>query len=173
MIQHTHHSTDFKKKEFPLVVILDNVSSPANIGSIFRLADAFNVEKLVVCGNTVDLESNRLRRTARSTINNVKYEEHEGSHDFCQRLKAEGYAIFALEITFDSIPIDFVDYFDLDKVALILGNESSGLDENVLKVAHKKVHIEMFGRNSSMNVSHAAAIALFEITKSLPPVSNK
>ena len=173
MIQHTHHSTEFKEKKFPLVVILDNISGPANVGSIFRLADAYNVERLILCGKKVDLESNRLRRTARSTISHVEYEEHEDTFDLCQSLKTQGYALVALEITSESVPVHSIKYSDLNKAALILGNERSGIDENVLGIADRKLHIEMFGKNSSMNVAQAAAIALFEISKSLPPVSNK
>lgn len=173
MTQRTHRTTDFEEKKFPLTVVLNNVSGPANVGSIFRLADAFNIEKLVFCGGNIDLESNRLKRTARATIRNVEFEEHENCVQFCENLKTSGYTLLALEITLDSIAVDSLNYSGFKKLALVLGNESSGMNEEVLKIADQKLHITMFGKNSSMNVAQAAGIALFEITKSLPAVSNK
>ena len=170
MIQRTHESTPFEKKKFPVVVILDSVSGPANIGSIFRLADAFNIEKLVLCGTTVDFNSNRLKRTARSTIKSVDFEERDNVLLTCKEYQHLGYSVLALEITLDSESIENVDFSSFKKIALVLGNENSGIEEKVLNKAHKKLHINMFGKNSSMNVAQASGIALFEITKSLQPI---
>ncbi|WP_324719170.1 TrmH family RNA methyltransferase [Salinimicrobium sp. HB62] len=169
-MQKTHSNTGFEKKKFPLVLVLDGVSGPANIGSLFRLADAFNIEKIIFCGTSVDIQSNRLRRTARATVKNVIFEEQENSEVICRALKASGYRIFALEITSDSEQLQDFDFSEVEKLALVLGNERSGIEARVLKLADKALHINMFGENSSMNVTHAAAIALFEITKRLQPV---
>lgn len=171
MIQHSHDTTNFEEKKFPIVLLLDEVLSPANIGSIFRLADAFNVEKIIFCGSPVDLESNRMKRTARSTIDSVAHEQVEDVMETCRALSQDGYLMMALEIAQDSEPIQNVDFSKIKKVALILGNENSGIKENLLAQADKKLHINMFGKNSSMNVAQATGIALFEITKSLQPIS--
>ena len=80
----------------------------------------------------------------------------------------EGYQLLALEITDDSIPLDSISSKELKKVALIVGNEISGISEELLKLSDNRLHITMFGRNSSMNVAQSAGIALYEITKSLP-----
>ncbi|MHA6280416.1 TrmH family RNA methyltransferase [Salinimicrobium sp. CAU 1759] len=169
-MQKTHSTTNFSKKKFPLILVMDGVSGPANIGSLFRLSDAFNIEKLVFCGTSVDIQSNRLRRTARATVKNVIFEEHESSEAVCRDLKDSGYKIFALEITLNSKPMQDLDFSEVEKMALVLGNERTGIQNNILKLADNFLHINMFGENSSMNVTHAAAIALFEITKSLQPV---
>jgi tRNA G18 (ribose-2'-O)-methylase SpoU len=169
-MQKTHTTTNFEKKNFPLVLVLDGVSGPANIGSLFRLADAFNIEKLIFCGTSVDIQSNRLRRTARATVKNVIFEEQENSEAVCRDLKDSGYKIFALEITSDSKPLQDLNFSEVEKLALVLGNERTGIQNNLLKLADNFLHINMYGENSSMNVTHAAAIALFEITKSLQPV---
>jgi tRNA G18 (ribose-2'-O)-methylase SpoU len=169
-MQKTHETTDFQVKEFPLVLVLDGVSGLANIGSLFRLADAFNIEKLIFCGAEVDLQSNRLRRTARATVKNVIFEEHENSEEICRDLQKDGYELLALEISEDSVPVESLNYKVFEKIALVLGNENSGISDEILKISDKSLHINMFGKNSSMNVTHAAAIALFEITKSLQPV---
>lgn len=169
-MQKTHDTTNFEEKRFPLVLVLDGVSSPANIGSLFRLADAFNIEKIVFCGIELDMNSSRLKRTARATVKNVIFEEHENSEEICQKLKSEGYNILALEIAAESVPVEMENYSGCKKIALVLGNENSGVNNKVLEIADKLLHINMFGKNSSMNVTHAAGIALFEITKSLQPV---
>ena len=166
--QLTHHTTEFEERKFPLVLVLDGVASPANIGSLFRLADAFNIEKLILCGPELDLNTPRIQKTARSTIARVDHMHRENCLEECKDLKDEGYQLLALEITDDSIPLDSISSKELKKVALIVGNEISGISEELLKLADNRLHITMFGRNSSMNVAQSAGIALYEITKSLP-----
>lgn len=171
MIQSTHENSGFKEKKFPIVLVLDSITSPANIGSLFRLADAFNIEKVIFCGaESPDLNSNRLKRTARSTIKSVEHEYREQTLETCDALSEKGYELFSLEIAEHSEAIDSVTFRDYERVALILGNESTGISEEVLKRVKKSLHIHMFGKNSSMNVAQAAGIALFEITKSLQSV---
>lgn len=171
MIQSTHENSGFTPKQFPLILVLDSVTSPANIGSLFRLADAFNIEKIVFCGPTApDLESNRLKRTARSTINSVSHEYREDIIQVCTDLEKEDFTLISLEIATGSKAVDSIDYSAFKKVALILGNENTGIQEEVLKRSKEKVHINMFGKNSSMNVAQATGITLFEITKSLQPI---
>lgn len=170
MKQHSHETSGFEEKRFPIILLLDGITSPANLGSLFRLADAFNIEKIISCGSEIALKSNRLRRTARSTIENVAFEQRKDVLPTCDEVIKKGYELFALEITEDSIAIDSADFSNLKKVALVLGNENSGIKEEVLIKVDKSFHINMFGKNSSMNVAQAAAIALFQITKSLRPV---
>lgn len=169
-MQKTHETTAFEKKRFPIVLVLDHIASPANLGSLFRLADAFNIEKLILCGSRVDLQSSRLRRTARATVKKVTFEKHENIEEVCSNLKEAGFTLAALEIASESVAIEKTGFREAKKVALILGNERIGISENILKMADKLLHINMYGENSSMNVTHAAAIALFEISKSLQPV---
>lgn len=169
-MQKTHETTNFQEKKFPLILVLDGISSPANIGSLFRLADAFNVEKMIICGSGIDLESNRLKRTARATVKNVIFEECENAEAKCLELKSSGYSLMALEIASESIPVEALEYSSFEKIALVLGNERLGINDEILQMADKLLHINMFGKNSSMNVTHAAGIALFEITQSLQPV---
>lgn len=170
MRQLAHHNRFFKEKKFPVVLILDEVTGPANIGSLFRLADAFNIEKIILCGKETDMNSNRLRRTARSTTQTMSYEQQQSTVETCSRLKAEGYAVIVLEITKNSVPLESLNYRSFQKVALVVGNESLGVAEEVLDMADEKTHILMFGNNSSMNVAQATGIALYEITKTLPAI---
>lgn len=168
--QLTHHTTAFEEKKFPLVLICDGVASPANIGSLFRLADAFNIEKLVLCGKDLRLDSARLQKTARGTIQKVAFEQQEETLAVCEKYKNEGYTLFALEITDDSLGIDAMGYGRINKLALVVGNEITGIQQQVLDISDKRLHINMFGRNSSMNVAQSAGIAMYEITKSFQPL---
>lgn len=170
MSQLTHHNTSFDQKQFPLVLILNGISSPANIGSIFRLADAFGVEKIILCGTKVDLSSYRLLRTARSTVEKVAFEKQEEVSSVCHHHISEGYALFALEITEESIPLNSMQFRKYARIGLIIGNERLGIRSDILKLTEKTMHISMFGQNSSMNVAQATAVALYEITRSLPHI---
>ncbi len=167
MSQLSHYDTNFEERKFPVVLILDGVTSPANIGSLFRLADAFNIEKIVLCGPKTDMKSNRLLKTARSTVEKITVEEQETTSDACQKYRARNYSLLALEITEDSHALDQFPFTDFHKIALVIGNERTGIEKAILDLTDHRLHINMFGKNSSMNVAQATGIALYEITKSL------
>ncbi|SFN46981.1 TrmH family RNA methyltransferase [Salegentibacter flavus] len=173
MIQLIHKQNKFEERKFPIVLLLDNITGEANIGSIFRLADAFNVEKIIFTGTPPNLQSNRLKKTARSTHQKVLIEINEDCFLVAETLKSQGYWLYALEITSDSVPIGDFDYQQDRPLCLILGNEVSGIDEKLLKISDKGLHINMYGKNSSMNVAQAAGIALYEITKTILAFNKK
>ncbi|WP_026916248.1 TrmH family RNA methyltransferase [Christiangramia portivictoriae] len=165
-MQLTHDTTNFNSKKFPVILLLDNITSEANIGSIFRLADAFGVEKLLFHGTPPNLDSNRLKRTARNTHKTVDFEVYEDATPMITDLVEDGYKMIAVEITSSSQPIsDFKA--DSEKILLVGGNERHGISEDILKNCDLAYHIEMFGKNSSMNVAQSLGIALYEITKVL------
>ncbi len=166
-LQLAHNSHENSRSKFPIVLVSDNLMGDANIGSIFRLADAFNIEKIIFCGKPFNLHSNRLRRTARSTQEKVTSEFAENTSEEILKLKDQNYKIYALEITSDSIQLENINLEKDFKIGLIIGNERHGIEESVLRMVDQIVHINMFGNNSSMNVAQATGIALYEITKSL------
>lgn len=172
-MQLVHEQIKFEERKFPVVLLLDNITGEANIGSIFRLADAFNVEKIIFTGTPPNLQSNRLKKTARSTHQRVLFEIKEDSLLAAENLKSQGYLLYALEITSDSFPIDDFEYQPGNPLCIILGNEISGIAEELLKITDKILHINMYGENSSMNVAQAAGIALYEITKTIHAFNKK
>ena len=151
--------------KFPIVILADNLMGEANIGSLFRLADAFNIEKIIFSGSPINLKSNRLRRTARGTFENVVFDQVENSPEVIEKYISKGYEPVALEITSDSTPLDAFNLQIESKILLIVGNERHGISQMVLDMVPIKVHISMFGNNSSMNVSQATGIALYEFSK--------
>lgn len=173
MKQLNHHQTHFEAMKFPVILLLDNIIGDANIGSMFRLADAFNIEKIIFTGTPPNLKSHRLRKTSRSTHQNLKYITLENGLEAVQDLKKQDYLIYALEITSNSIPVHQFEYDPKKPVCLVLGNEISGINEDLLRLCDKSLHINMYGKNSSMNVAQAAGIALYEITKTILALSKK
>ncbi|MFD2561919.1 TrmH family RNA methyltransferase [Aquimarina rubra] len=162
-----HDTTSFTKRKFPITLVCDRVNSPANIGSIFRIADSFGVEQIYFCGEDITVVSKRMQRTSRSTHEIIPYHESEDIISVIDKLQSDGYKLIGLEITENSIPVAEYTFSEKDKIVLIIGEENLGISEDVLNRVTKSVHINMYGTNSSMNVATATGVALYEITKQL------
>lgn len=161
--QHTHYSSKFLTKTFPLVLISDGVQSPSNIGGLFRISEALGVAQIIFCNAKINLNSARLKKTARNSEKNIK---HRFSKDLLfeiNELKKNNYQIIALEITQKSIYLEELVIPKNKKIALIIGNEQNGITEETLQKVDLCIHINMFGKNSSMNVVQATSIALYSI----------
>ena len=165
-MQRNHYNTTFAKKRFPIVIICDNISNAANIGSLLRTADAFGVEKIIFCGDDITL-SRKSTRASRSAEKVVAYELNCDIQNTINDYKESNYQLIALEITTDSMPLSNYKIKSNSPIALIIGDENFGVSKNVLGQCHNKLHIDMYGQNSSMNVVQATSITLYEITKQL------
>lgn len=163
-MQLDHYTNNFKEQKFPIVLVCDHVTNAPNIGSLFRTADAFGIEKLIFCGSTIPL-GRKMTKTSRATEKVVNYEVFQDVSEVISQLKAENYQIIALEITENSAPIHAFNFLTTTPIALVIGDENFGISEAVLKQSDAIIHIDMYGQNSSMNVVQATTIALYEITK--------
>ncbi len=157
-----HHPPSHTKD---IVIVCDHITGPANMGSIFRLSDAFGVNEIIFFGEQPDIKSNRLRRTARTAEKQVRFRESGNILETLIEMEQNGYMSFALEITTNSNALQNVDIYKYPKILLIVGNERNGVSKVILNNVKKTVHIPMFGANSSMNVAQATGIALYEITR--------
>jgi len=170
-IQLTHAEHKPSEKKFPLSIIANDISSTANVGSLFRLCDALGIEKLYLCGDTPAPPNTKLNKTSRSTEKHVNYETDLNAEILLAQLKASGSFIISLEITSSSIAIssdEFAKYIsNKSPVCLILGSENTGVSEALLSLSDITVHIPMYGNNSSMNVISAASIVCFEIIRDM------
>lgn len=166
MSQLTHYTSNFKKQKHSISVVCDNVTNAPNIGSLFRIADAFGIEELIFCGTEISI-GKRITKTSRSTEKYVKHSITENIEEQIATLKSNNYYLIALEITENSKPLTEFKLETNQLIALILGDENFGVSETVLKQVNAVLHINMFGNNSSMNVAQATSIALYEITKQL------
>ena len=165
MSQLTHYTTNFKKRTFPIVLVSDQVSNAPNIGSLFRICDAFGVEKIFFCGEDIPVFGRKMTKTSRATEKVVPFEIKNDIHEVVSNLQKEGYTIISLEITEKSESIHELDFSKFKKIALIIGDESFGINPETIYESDVVTHIEMFGQNSSMNVVQATNIVLYEITR--------
>lgn len=172
-LTHAEHKT--LNIKFPLSIVANDITSPQNIGSLFRLCDALGINKLYLCGETPLPPNAKINKTSRSTEKYVIFEQHENAEELVTTLKKSDAFIISLEITSSSIPIDSAEFTNKIKkeiknkkpIYLILGSENSGVSENLLALSDLTTHITMRGNNSSMNVISAASIACFEITRNM------
>jgi 23S rRNA (guanosine2251-2'-O)-methyltransferase len=158
----------FKKtKKIPLVVVLDNIRSKNNIGSIFRTSDAFLVEKIFLCGITSTPPDPEIHKTALGATESVEWEYYQDTSQVIEKLKNEGYGIFAVEQTEESVRLqDFVPS-GFDKIAIIFGHEVRGVEQKSVDLCHGTIEIEQFGTKHSLNISVCAGIVIWELTGKL------
>ena len=147
----------------PITVVLDGVRRNYNLGAIFRLCDAFLVERLVICGVPVMLHKRKLVQAAAGTQRWVPWEEAKDAVAIVRAAKAAGHWIAVVELTTDSVsPSALQPRFP---AVLVLGGESSGVSHDVLACADQTVAIPMLGMANSLNVATAGAIVLYELAR--------
>ena len=150
-------------RKMPVVVVLDNVRSHYNVGSVFRTADAFRIEAIHLCGITATPPHREIHKTALGATESVSWKYFPGTEDSIRELKKEGYRIYALEQTDRSIPLDRLSLAGHPKIALIFGNEIHGIGGKILEMAERSIEIPQFGTKHSLNISVAAGIVLWEL----------
>jgi len=154
-------------KSFPLSLLAADVTDPANIGGLFRLADGLGVRHIYLTGASTTPQNPKVRRSARATQQYVSWSYAQDALSLVKELKSSGQRILALEITSASVDIRRVAISPDVPIVLIVGSENQGIAQELLDESEQTVHIPMLGQNSSMNVVVASAIAVFEITKEL------
>jgi len=147
------------KPKLPLILVLDNVTNSYNVGAFIRLADAFAIEKIIICGE-LTISDKKLKKASRNEAKWVCIEYSNSTTLSLQALLDDGYAIFGVELCHNSIDYKKVSY--PSPCALVLGNERKGVSEAALQLSHQQIHIPMFGMGNSLNVSTAGAIILAE-----------
>ncbi len=151
----------------PLVVVLDNIRSLNNVGSVFRSSDAFKLEKIYLCGVTATPPNAEIHKTALGAEDSMEWEYEEDTKAVVAKLKQEEYKIFAVEQVQNSIMLDRVELDKTNKYVLILGNEVKGVQQEVVDMCDFAVEIPQFGTKHSLNVSVAAGIVIWEFFKKL------
>ncbi|MEE0890126.1 MAG: RNA methyltransferase [Bacteroidales bacterium] len=155
---------EYKSSEkSPLIIIADNVRSMHNVGSIFRTSDAFLVEKIYLCGITPTPPHREIQKTALGATESVDWQYAENTLDVINQLKKEGWTILALEQTTNSVMLDELKVEKGEKIAIVLGNEVEGVNQEVINLCHKAVEIPQFGTKHSFNVSVSCGIMLWQV----------
>jgi 23S rRNA (guanosine2251-2'-O)-methyltransferase len=157
---------EFKlQKKFPIIVILNDIRSLNNIGSFFRTADAFNVEKIYLCGITANPPHRDIQKTALGATETVEWEYRRSITELITELKSTGIAICSIEQTEKTTFLQTVSALENHKFALVFGNEVNGVDQAVINASDYIIEIPQFGTKHSLNVSVCAGVVLWEFAK--------
>lgn len=151
----------------PIIIILDNVRSMNNIGSIFRTADAFRLEAIYLCGITATPPNKEIHKTALGATDSVNWKYFEDAVDAVNDVKKQGYQAYAIEQAEGSTMINEFLPSEDPKIALVLGNEIQGVSENVMKAIDGCFEIPQFGTKHSLNVAVSAGIVIWEVFRKM------
>jgi len=159
---------EFRQTEkTPIVVVLDNIRSCNNIGSVFRTSDAFLIEKIYLCGITATPPNNEIRKTALDAEKSVNWEYLEHTEEVVEKLKNDGYKVYAIEQVENSIMLPDFKPEKNEKVALVFGNEVKGVKQSVVNLCHGSIEIPQYGTKHSFNIAVSAGIALWDVFQKL------
>lgn len=147
--------------KLPIVVVLDNIRSLNNMGSVFRTADAFLISKIMLCGITATPPNNDIHKTALGAEDSVAWQYFESTIDCVNRLKEEGYTLCCLEQVKDSVALQDFVVEEGKKYAIIFGNEVNGVDQEVVNACDVCIEIPQCGTKHSLNVSVSGGIAMW------------
>lgn len=156
-------------KELPqtgVVVVLDNIRSAHNVGSVFRTCDSFKVDRLWLCGICAVPPSAEIHKSALGAEDSVPWEHSDGTMEVVESLRREGYTIVSVEQTVRSVSLgEFAPAFgDGKKYALIFGNEVDGVAQDVVDASDFSLEIPQFGTKHSLNISVSAGVVLWHFT---------
>lgn len=156
-----------QSKKTPLTVVLDNVRSLHNVGSIFRTADAFRIERIYLCGITATPPNAEIHKTALGAENSVEWAFFDDALTAVQLLKQQEYTVFAVEQAENSISLPQLQLDPAKQYAIVLGNEVKGVQQQVVDACQGCIEIPQFGTKHSLNVSIAAGLVMWDAFKQL------
>ncbi|MFZ4581574.1 MAG: RNA methyltransferase [Paludibacter sp.] len=159
---------EFKStNKLPLVVVLDNVRSLHNVGSVFRTGDAFLIESVFLCGITCTPPHAEIHKTALGAENTVCWEYFSDTIDAVNKLKSQGYTVFSIEQAKGSVLLPDIELDKTQKYAVVLGNEVKGVQQMVVDACDGCIEIPQYGTKHSLNVSVTSGIIIWEFFRKL------
>lgn len=156
-----------QSEKLPLIIVLDNIRSLHNVGSVFRTADAFRLQGVWLCGITACPPAAEIHKTALGAEDSVSWEYFEDTLDAVKRLHREGYEVLAVEQVEGSLKLNTFRIDPAKRYALILGNEVKGVRQDVVDAADAALEIPQYGTKHSMNVSVTAGIVMWEFERQM------
>ena len=149
----------------PIIVVLDNVRSLNNVGSVFRTSDAFNVQSIYLCGITATPPNKEIHKTALGAENSVEWKYFETTELALQQLKSEGYTIASIEQAENSVLLNKLNIDAIKKLAVVFGNEVEGVAQNIVSSSDMVIEIPQWGTKHSLNISVSVAVVLWELVR--------
>ncbi len=157
---------EFKKTDkIPLIVVLDNIRSLNNIGSVFRTSDAFLIEKIYLCGITAQPPHKDIHKTALGATETVAWEYIENTFEIVKKLKSENVIVCAIEQAENSTMLQDFSIKPSQRYAIVMGNEVKGVQQNVVSASDYCIEIPQFGTKHSLNISVSCGVVLWDLFK--------
>ena len=161
---------EFKQSsKTPVIIVLDNVRSLNNVGSVFRTADAFLVEALYLCGITGCPPNTEIQKTALGATDSVHWKYFKTTMDAVEELKQNNYRVYSIEQTENSLMLDEFIPEKQQQIAIVFGNEVKGVEQQVIDVSTGVIEIPQQGTKHSLNISVSAGIVIWDLFNKLKP----
>ena len=158
-------STFKDQKKFPIIVVLDDIRSFNNVGSFFRTSDAFNIEKIYLCGITPLPPHRDIQKTALGATETVEWEHRESIVELITELKSLGKTICSVEQAEKTLMLNHSDQIASDDLVLVFGNEVNGVNQAIIDLSDYIIEIPQYGTKHSLNVSVCAGVVLWEFVR--------
>ncbi|MES2647804.1 MAG: RNA methyltransferase [Bacteroidota bacterium] len=152
-------------QKIPVLIVLDNVRSMHNVGSVFRTADAFLMEGIWLCGFTPRPPHRDIHKTALGATETVTWHYRENALELVKQLKLSGYKILSVEQVTNSIPLSQFTWNGTDKLVLVFGNEVDGVQQSIIDASDACLEIMQLGTKHSLNISVSAGIVLYKLAE--------
>ena len=157
---------EFKRSDkTPVIAVLENIRSAYNVGSVFRTADAFLLEAIYITGYTCVPPHKEIKKTALGAEESVEWNHFINATEAIRSLKEKGYKIYAVEQAVNSLKLQTIDFTADDKIALIFGNEITGVEQETILQCDGCIEIPQLGMKHSLNIATAAGVVLWEIVR--------
>lgn len=157
---------EFKRSQkIPVIAVLENIRSAYNVGSVFRTADAFLLEGIYITGYTCIPPHKEIKKTALGAEETVDWQHFSNTTEAIKSLKKDGYKVYAVEQVKDSLPLQQVDFNSNEKIAVIFGNEVTGVEQETILQCDGCIEIPQLGMKHSLNIATAAGVVLWEIVR--------
>ncbi|NRB60778.1 MAG: RNA methyltransferase [Winogradskyella sp.] len=147
----------------PIIIVLDNIRSLNNIGSVFRTSDAFLIKKIYLCGITAQPPHNDIRKTALGSTETVAWEHHESTTKVIEKLKSIGVKICSIEQAENAIMLNEFEPQPNTTYAFVFGNEVKGVQQEVIDISDSVIEIPQFGTKHSLNISVSTGVVIWDV----------
>jgi 23S rRNA (guanosine2251-2'-O)-methyltransferase len=162
-----------RTEKTPVIVVLENIRSAYNVGSVFRTADAFLVESIYICGYSAKPQHKEIKKTALGAEETVSWEYFKTAAEAIEKLKTLGYKIYAAEQAENSLLLHRLRSAPTDKVAVVFGNEVTGVEQSTIHLCDACLEIPQLGMKHSLNIATAAGVVLWELVRTRIEQENK
>ncbi len=157
---------EFKRSEkFPIIVVLENIRSAYNVGSVFRTADAFLIEAIYIIGYSAKPPHKEVKKTALGADETIDWKYFKTTTEAIEELRTKNYKVFAVEQAEGSYELQALDFEAKEKIAVVFGNEVTGVEQSTIQLCDGCIEIPQLGMKHSLNIATAAGVVLWELVR--------